>query len=418
MGRRLFLLAAAGQQQGAEGQEAGDAGGVIHGARSFDLGCGAGSPRSSHRCGLVRLGGLFGAGDLHLLAGVQQLAAGDHHPLARLQALAHQHLAAGVANRADLLQRHPLVITDQPHRRLAPGLGQRRPGQHDAIARAQAGGDHGAQVHLWRHVLQRHLDLEGAALRVDGRGDLAHLALGGHLRLAEEGDGHVLALQLLVEQRFVDVEHGVTLALAGEGEDRHRGLHHLADFGVAAGDHAVGRGLQLGIGEHVAGVCGLGLGGVQGAAGGTQLGLCLVELAPAGVALGQQLALALEGQLGLPSCARWAVTAALAVSRLLRCSCGSRRASTCCAWTWSPTSTRRSMILPPTRKACWASTRAWMSPVRRTSALKSASSMFCTRTRCTGLGVSCPGRRPTAVRPGGRLRCERSSMRGMQRVHP
>lgn len=249
---------------------------------------------------LHRLGGLFVTGHFHLLPGVQHLAARHHDPLPGGQALADDHPFAGVADPAHRLQVGAVFVVQHPHRRVPALLEQRRPGQHHAGLRGlrQLGPHHAAQAHGGGDPVEADLHLQRAAAVVDGGGDFADAALDLHGRVGEQVDADRLIALVALEQRFVDVEHGVPLAFAGQGEDRQGGLHHLADLAAALGNDAVGGGLEFGVGELVFGGGLLGKGGVQGALCGTAFGLGAVVFAAAGVALGQQLALAPEVDLG------------------------------------------------------------------------------------------------------------------------
>ncbi|EAZ60706.1 hypothetical protein PA2G_04072 [Pseudomonas aeruginosa 2192] len=246
------------------------------------------------------LGRLRRLGHLDHLARMEQLAAHRDHRLARLQATVDDHLLAGVACHPHRLQTRLALLVEQPDRRLLADLGQRRPGQHHAVLgrRGDAGVDHAAEAHFRRHRVEADLDLQRTAALVHRRGDLADLAAGGDFRLAEQADGDPLAVDIVAEQRLVDVEHRVALAVAGQGEDRHGGLHHLADLGLAGGDDPGVGGTQLGIGKQVAGVGQLRLGGLQRTLRAAHRGQRLVVLALAGVALGQQRLLPLVVEVG------------------------------------------------------------------------------------------------------------------------
>ena len=115
----------------------------------------------------------------------------------------------------------------------------------------------------------------------------------------EQADDHRFVLRRLCQQRFVDVEHRVALAVPGQAENRHGGLHHLADFGLTRGNHPRRVGDQRGVAQLFTGVGQLRLGRRQGALAAAQGGLGGIVFALAGVALGQEFLLANESGGGL-----------------------------------------------------------------------------------------------------------------------
>ncbi len=154
-------------------------------------------------------------------------------------------------------------------------------------------------MHTGRHVLQADLDLHGAALRGNGRGDLAHEAARLDLGIVEQADDHPSIARRRHQQGFVDIEHRVAIAVPSQAEDRHGRLHHLADLGLALGDHAIGFGHQSGVAQLLVGAGQLRLGGLERALITAQGRFGGIVFAAAGVALGQQFLLAHEGGTGL-----------------------------------------------------------------------------------------------------------------------
>jgi len=180
-------------------------------------------------------------------------------------------------------------------------LGQCRPWQLDAGPphRIGAGSDRRAQLHVWRHILQCHLDLHGAALRRHGGGDFTDKAVSLDLGVIQQADDDPSVAGRRHQQRFVDVEHRIAVAVTGQAEDRHGRLHHLAHLGLALGDHAIGIGHQRGVAQLLIGIGQLCLGSLERALVAAQRSFGGIVFALAGVALGQQFLLADKGRAGL-----------------------------------------------------------------------------------------------------------------------
>ena len=189
------------------------------------------------------------------------------------------------------------VAVDQPYGRFAEVLGERGPRQFNTgLGRAVGGSAHyRTQLHALGQRLQGDLHLHGTGVGRHGRRDFTHLAHGLDARVIQEADGDRRLRRRLHQQRLIDVEHRIALAIARQAEDRHGGLHYLADFCLARGNHSRCFSDQRGIAELFAGVGQLGLGGGQGTLAAAQRGLGGIVFAAAGVALGQELFLAHEG---------------------------------------------------------------------------------------------------------------------------
>ncbi|MNP13056.1 hypothetical protein D3C76_1053210 [compost metagenome] len=113
------------------------------------------------------------------------------------------------------------------------------------------------------------------------------MALGLDLRVIDQAHGDGMLARWRHQQGLIDVEHRITLAIAGQAENRHRGLDHLADFGLALGDHPVRLGHQGGVAQLFTGVGQLCLSGLEGALAAAQSRFGRVVLTLAGVTLGQ-----------------------------------------------------------------------------------------------------------------------------------
>ncbi|MCY1426917.1 hypothetical protein D9M71_427460 [compost metagenome] len=177
------------------------------------------------------------------------------------------------------------------------GLGQRRPRQFDTgfAAGLACGCDGRTQLHTRRDITQRDFDLYRATLRRNGRADFPHMAQGLDLGIVHQADGDGFATGRRDQQRLIDIEHRIALAIVGQGEDWRRSLHHLPDFSLTFGDHPGRIGDQCGVAQLITGIGQLRLGGLQGALATAQRRLGGVVLALAGIALGQQFLLTDKG---------------------------------------------------------------------------------------------------------------------------
>lgn len=183
------------------------------------------------------------------------------------------------------------VAVDQPYGGFVEVFGQGRPRQLDAgLGRAVGRGtDHRPQLHAFGQRLQGDLDLHSAGVGRHGGRHFANFALGLDAGVIQQADGDRRIRRRLHQQRLIDVEHRIALAVLGQAENRHGGLHHLAHFRLARSNHTGRVGDQGGVAELFAGVGQLGLGGGERTLTAAQRGLGGVVFAAAGIALGQEL---------------------------------------------------------------------------------------------------------------------------------
>ncbi|MNO75423.1 hypothetical protein D3C76_664690 [compost metagenome] len=123
--------------------------------------------------------------------------------------------------------------------------------------------------------------------------------MGLDLGVVQQADDHPGIAGRRHQQGFVDIEHGIAITVAGQAEDRHGRLHHLANLGLALGNHAVSLGHQSGVAELFLGIGQLRLGSLERALVAAQRGFGRVVFALAGVALGQEFLLTDKGCGGL-----------------------------------------------------------------------------------------------------------------------
>ena len=73
----------------------------------------------------------------------------------------------------------------------------------------------------------------------------------GHACVGDKRQRYAAVVEIAKEEGFVDIEDGVPFAVLRQRENGLRGLHDLADFQVARGDHACRFGAQCGIAKGV-----------------------------------------------------------------------------------------------------------------------------------------------------------------------
>ncbi len=201
-----------------------------------------------------------------------------------------------VAVDGDRLQLNGAVPFHQPDRRLPILLEQRAARYRDARALVQchAAGDIGAEPHLRRRARQRDAHRIGAGRRISLRGEIADPPLRPDIWIADQVDfdrrvfpGRVL------EERLGDIEDCLALARLCQADHHLPGAENLPGIGAYCGNNPVIVGFQLGVAEILAGLdlsgarrIELRLRGLEGLEG-------QIVLHPRGVAVLEELALAI-----------------------------------------------------------------------------------------------------------------------------